>query len=442
MNASRSRILLFPLTVAVLGLAAAFAWAAQPPAANYDEAKVAAYTLPDPLVFLNGAKVRTAAAWREHRRPEILGLYEQHVYGRSPGRPKTMLFAVTSLDRQALGGQATRKEVSIWFNDRKEGPRMDLLLYVPNGGTKPVPAFLGLNFEGNHAVQRDPGIALSKQWMRESRGNDVVDHRATEAARGNESSRWPVEKILARGYALATAYYGDLEPDFPDGWKQGVRSTVFATAEPPIPPEESGAIGAWAWGLSRALDYLETDRDVDARRVAVMGHSRLGKTALWAGARDERFAIVISNDSGEGGAALARRWFGETVERINTAFPHWFCARFKTYNTRVDTLPVDQHLLIALMAPRPVYVASAAEDLWADPLGEFLSAKHAEPVYRLFGKTGLGVATPPSINQPVGETIGYHLRSGKHDVTDYDWEQYLDFASRHLRGTPGCPCPR
>jgi hypothetical protein len=442
MNAKRSRIPLFPLTAAVLGLAAASAWAAQPPAANYDEAKVAAYTLPDPLVFLNGAKVRNAAAWREHRRAEILGLFEQHVYGRSPGRPRTMLFEMTSLDRQALGGQAIRKEVSIWFNDRKEGPRMDLLLYVPNAGTKPAPAFLGLNFEGNHAVHRDPGIALSKQWMRESRGNDVVDHRATEAARGSESSRWPVEKILARGYALATAYYGDLEPDFPEGWKQGVRSTVFATAEPPIPPEESGAIGAWAWGLSRALDYLETDGDVDARRVAVMGHSRLGKTALWAGAQDERFAIVISNDSGEGGAALARRWFGETVERINTSFPHWLCARFKTYNTRVDVLPVDQHLLIALMAPRPVYVASAAEDLWADPLGEFLSAKHAEPVYRLFGKAGLGVAMPPAMNQPVGQSIGYHLRSGKHDVTDYDWEQYLDFAGRHLRGTPGCPCPR
>ena len=426
----------------LLGIGIAPSWSAQPPAANYDEAKVPAYTLPDPLLLTNGRRVRDAAEWRKKRRPEVLHLFETHVYGRSPGRPKTLLFGVTSLDRQALGGQATRKEVTVWFSGRKDGPKMDLLLYVPNGGARPVPAFLGLNFGGNHAIHPDPGITLSKQWMRESRGEGVVEHRATEAARGTESSRWCVEKILARGYALATVYYGDLEPDFAEGWKQGVRSTVFAAGEPPIRPEESGAIGAWAWGLSRALDYLETDRDVDARRVAVMGHSRLGKTALWAGAQDERFAIVISNDSGEGGAALARRWFGETVERINTSFPHWFCAQFKTYNTRVNALPVDQHLLIALMAPRPVYVASAAEDLWADPLGEFLSAQHAEGVYRLFGKEGLGTASQPAVNEPVGQTIGYHLRSGKHDVTDYDWEQYLSFADRHLRGTPGCPRPQ
>jgi hypothetical protein len=440
MNSRPFRWVPLPTFTTLLALAVLSTASAAAPAANYDEAKVAAYTLPDPLQMANGTKVRNANDWRKKRRPEVLALFEQHVYGRSPGRPQTLLFQVTSQDRQALGGLATRREVSIWFNERKEGPKLDLLLYVPNRATKPVSAFLGLNFEGNHAVHRDPGIALSKQWMRDSPGLGVADHRATEASRGSEASRWPVEKILGRGYALATAYYGDLEPDFAEGWKQGVRSTVFAAAEPPITSDASGAIGAWAWGLSRALDYLETDRDVDARRVVLLGHSRLGKTALWAGARDERFAIVISNNSGEGGAALARREFGETVERINTSFPHWFCAQFKTYNRRVNALPVDQHELIALIAPRPVYVASAAEDLWADPLGEFLSAKHAEPVYRLLGKEGLGVTSQPALNHPVGRTIGYHLRTGKHDVTDYDWEQYLKFADRHLAGTPGCPC--
>ena len=415
-------------------------------AVNYDEAKVPAYTLPDPLTLANGEKVTSAKIWRKQRRPEILELFQTHEYGRSPGKQRGMKFEVTSVDKNALDGKATRKEVSVYFTGQKDGPQMSILIYLPNDAKKPVPAFVGLNFEGNHAISNDPGITFAQGWLPNNKAKGITNNRATDKSRGSESSRWAVEKILARGYAVATIYYGDIEPDRADGWKQGVRGYFLEkSGKSEFAPDGWGAIGAWAWGLSRALDYFETDRNLDAKHVAVIGHSRLGKTALWAGAQDERFALVISNDSGEGGAALARRCIGETTAVINKAFPHWFCGNFKQYNDREDKLPMDQHELIALVAPRPVYVASAQEDTWADPRGEFLSAKNAEPVYRLLGKEGLGVDPStdsgrgfPAVDQPVGETIRYHIRTGKHDVTDYDWEQYLNCADKYLKPTkPG-----
>ena len=409
--------------------------AAQPAPANYDESKVPAYTLPDPLVCTDGTRVTNSNLWQKKRRPELLGLFEEQVYGRAPRPPHALTrYEVRSVVTNALGGQATRKEISILLSGTPAGPRIELLLYFPNRAPKAAPAFLGLNFNGNHAVTTERDVRLSDRWMAGGRNSCIVSNRATEACRGNEASRWQIEKIVARGYALATFNYGDVEPDSATGWKLGVRAALSSTGtNTTFKPDEWGAISAWAWGLSRALDYLETDDTVDAKRVAVIGHSRLGKTALWAGARDERFAIVISNDSGEGGAALARRCFGERTANLNKSFPHWFCGNFKQYSEHEDTLPVDQHELIALIAPRPVYVASAEEDQWADPRGEFLAAKAAEPVYELFGKAGLGVAEPPAVNKPVGNFIGYHIRTGKHDVTEYDWEQYLNFADRHFK---------
>lgn len=399
------------------------------PDINYDEERVPPYTLPDPLVGSDGAPVTEASAWRERRRAEILTLFERHVYGRMPGPPACTHAVVASVEDAALNGLATRQEITLTFSTERAIAQMHLLLYVPNGVPRPTPIFLGLNFGGNHTIHSDPGIALSAAWMREGPDGTPSYHRATEASRGAAAGRWAVEAILARGYGLATAYYGDLDPDFDDGFSNGVH---------PLFPREDrdgeawGALGAWAWGLSRALDYFETDATVDASRVAVIGHSRLGKAALWAGATDPRFALVISNNSGCGGAALSRRRFGETVARINTAFPHWFCSRFKDYNGREEALPVDQHMLLAMMAPRPVYVASAAEDLWADPRGEFLGLLHACPVYRLLGAESLPEAVMPKIHQPFHGTVGYHLRAGPHDVTSYDWEQYLTFADLHL----------
>ena len=407
---------------------------ADPVDVNYDEAKVAAYVLPDPLTLPNGERVVDAQTWREKRRPEILRLFEEHVYGRGPRLPQKVAFEVTSLEPRALGGKATRKEVTVWLTGQKDGPQMRLLLYVPNQGPKPAPAFLGLNYYGNECVHPDPGIQMSRQWMRPTREMGIVNNRATEATRGCHSNLWQVEKVLARGYALATVYYGDIEPDFPRGWTMGVRAALHPNGTNAVfKPDEWGAIGAWAWGLSRTMDFLELDPAIDAQRVAVIGHSRLGKTALWAGALDERLALVIANNSGEGGASLARRHYGETIRYLVESVPYWFCERYRQYADHENELPVDTHELVALMAPRPVYIASATLDRWADPRGEFLAAQGAGPVYRLFGRAGVGVEQMPPPDQPVGEYVGYHLRTGDHDVTAYDWDQYLRFADRHFQ---------
>jgi hypothetical protein len=406
---------------------------AQPAGFNYDEAKVPKYTLPDPLVTTSGKRVTDVNTWNKVRRPEIEKLLETNMFGRSPGKPEKTSIEMTGIDKQALGGKAVRKQVTVTMSGNHKTAKMDILLYLPAGAKGKVPVILGLNFGGNHTVNADPGITLSKQLVGPKPDYALVSDEIKEKARGRGASQWEVEKILEHGFGLATIYYGDIDPDYDDGFQNGVHPLFYKNGQTKPADNEWASVAAWAWGLSRALDYLETDKDVDAHRVAVFGHSRLGKAAVWAGAHDTRFAMVILNESGEGGAALSKRNFGETTKRINTSFPHWFCGNYKQYNDKEAAMPFDSHMLISLIAPRPVYIASAEGDQWSDPHGEFLGGRNADPVYSLFGKKGLGTDEMPGLHQPIMNTIGYHNRAGKHDVTAYDWDQYLTFAAKNLK---------
>ena len=400
---------------------------------NYEEAKVPAYTLPDPLALPGRPPVTSAADWRARGRGEVWELFAEQVYGRAPERPAELQFLRPRADERALDGMAIRREVIVRVGTAAQHLDIHLLIYFPQEVARPVPCFVGLNFRGNHTIQDDPGITIYPQWVRDTGGAES-SQLPSEETRGSQKSRWSVADILHRGYAVATAYYGDIDPDYHDGFRNGIHALY--PAGPPgaaRPANAWGSIAAWAWGLSRIVDYLETDPDIQSARIALMGHSRLGKTALWAGATDERFSIVISNDSGCGGAALSRREFGETVGRINTSFPHWFCDNFKQYNQRVAECPVDQHMLIALVAPRPVLVCSAEEDRWADPHGEFLGAQGADAVYRLLGTDGMAATSMPGVNELVRSRIGYHIRPGQHDVLASDWQVYMDFAAQHWR---------
>ena len=430
--------------------------------ANYDEEKVPRFAMPDALVTFDGRIVNTPELWNDVRRPELLAAFAEEMYGKIPLLPHVNergVISMTVLEKvdadYVFDGKAIRWQIRVRFMwgpgeprpsgppspMREDDPKIYILIYTPTNVEGPIPAFLGLNFQGNHTVDNDPGILLNDRiWNTTTREYAP----ATEERRGNQRDRWQIEKVIDRGYATITAYYQDIEPDFNGGHIHGFRRYFVQQGE----PSEGNTIATWAWGLSLIYNIVTgwdegMERrgsseflrlNIDPNRIILHGHSRLGKAALWAGAVDERFAMVISNNSGCGGAALTRREFGETVHRINTSFPHWFNENFKKYNHDVNSLPFDQHELIALIAPRPVYIASAVEDQWADPRGEFLSALHADPVYRLLGTDGFaGVTEMPGVNQPVGGTIGYHIRTGVHDVTAYDWEQWLDFADKHLK---------
>ncbi|WP_420458805.1 acetylxylan esterase [Neolewinella sp.] len=403
---------------------------AQTPQPNYDEAQVPAYTLPDPLIATDGTPV-TAAEWPA-RRAELLRLFEDHVYGSVPGELDSISWQIVE-EGEAMRGKALRRQVAISMYYGPHELRAGLLLYVPNQANGPVPVLLGMNFFGNHAVLPDTAVLLTPNWLPNQETYGITEHRAMEASRGARGHRWNPELVVGRGYAFATIYSGDFDGDRPDDWTDGVHPLFYTGTQQRPAVDEWGTIAAWAWGYSRAIDYLVTDSLLNPNQIVIMGHSRMGKAALWAGANDARAAVVVSNNSGCGGAALSRRRYGETVASINEAFPHWFNDRFPEYAGREEDLPVDQHELIALVAPRPVYVASAVDDRWADPRGEFLAAYHAGPVYRLLGASGLPQDTPPPPNEALDRaTIGYHLRRRGHAVLDYDWNQFIDFANYHF----------
>lgn len=386
--------------------------------------------LPDLMTTFSGYSITTGTDWAAKRRPEILKAFRSNVYGQVPDQPFRVNYTVDDIDEDALEGKAIGKSVTITVSANNKQHEFNLYLFLPKEGEGPYPTFLGLNFYGNHTVHADSDIPISESWTPNNPEFCVFDHQADEVSRGVRASRWPVERIIQRGYGLAIVYSGDIDPDFDDEFKNGVHALFNGTRN----ARSWGTISAWAWGLSRAMDYLIQDEDVDRWKVSVMGHSRLGKAALWAGAQDERFALVISNDSGCGGAALSRRKSGERLTDINNNFPHWFAKSFRAYNGKEETLPVDQHMLMALVAPRPLYVASAQQDDWADPYGEYLSLFYARPAYKLLGSSSNLSLEHPKVNQPaISGQLGYHMRTGRHDVTRYDWERYMDFADRYFK---------
>jgi len=376
---------------------------------NYDEAKVGTYTLPDPLVLQNGQPVRDAETWFKQRRPELLKLYETEVYGRVPLSAPSINFEVVGTDLTALSNSAVRRDIIGHLGNKPDGPKVNVVLYLPAKASGPVPVLL-------HVLFGNPPPSSPT---------------ATNSVRPGEIG--PLADILARGYGYAMFRYTEIEGDGRTNSLTLARKLALTGFAQPA-PDEWGTITAWAWGASHVLNYLETDRAVDAKRVGLIGHSRLGKTALWAGARDPRFGLVFASCSGELGASLARRDFGETVDDVIANFPWWFAGNFQAYSKRWNDLPVDSHLLIALNAPRPVFITGGTQDQWADPRGMFLAQVAAGPVYRLLGKKDLGTTELPPLDTPLVEgELGFLYHTGPHSITAADWKAFLDFADQHFK---------
>ena len=382
---------------------------------NYDEARLPKYDLPPLLLTAEGEKVTTPEQWRNVRRPQIVSLFSNLIYGRvpTPAYPIKTEYTVLKEDKLFMDGAATRKDVRIRFSNELGTCDMLVLVFVPNATDKPVPCFLKHSFNN-------------------TKSNDF---NASETRPGRLRNGWPLGEFFKRGYGFVAVYQQDLVGHNEVGFLGKIHKLFYDHKGQSFPKaHEWGVLATVAWGGSRALDYLETDEDIDATRVAVMGHSKMGKAALWTAAKDERFAMAVSAQSGCAGAALWRRKSGETLKKMVTRFPYWLCRNAWKFVEQEDDLPVDQHMLLALMAPRPVYVHSGVEDTWADGRGEYLSAYYASEVYNLLGKKGLDSEASPSVGKAIldGE-VGYHIREGGHSIEMFDWERFLDFADNHLK---------
>jgi hypothetical protein len=390
--------------------------------------------LPDPLTAFDGQKITAAGQWTSDRRRELKQLFQYYMYGEPPPAPTRISATVDREDAKYFSGRATMREVTIRFGP-PETPAIHLLVVIPNKRSGPAPAFVGLNFCGNHTLVDDPEIRLPDVWMPDHCPG-CKDHKATDAGRGMQKDVCALEQSIARGYAVATCYSGDIDPDKND-FSDGVHPHFARPGETLRGPHDWGTIAAWAWGISRCVDYLVTVPEINKSRIAVVGHSRLGKTALLAGALDERIALVIPHQAGTGGSSPSRKIGdavekAESVKRINASFPHWFCDAFKEFNDQVDRLPFDQHCLVALCAPRPVLLTNALEDQWADPDGQFRMLQAADPVYRLLGVEGLGSQSAPEIGKLLDSRLGYYIRTGEHSMSPEDWRVFLDFADKHM----------
>jgi hypothetical protein len=401
---------------------------------NYDETKVGTYTLPDPLVTSSGARVTDAATWMRVRRPEIYRMIESTQFGRAAAKPPRVLMDRFDAGTPALGGKAVRRQTTLYFTADRKGPKAEVLSYVPAGAKSPVPLLLQISFSPNSNVVDDPGIRRGEMWGR--------DHKRVPAPATGAFGRVDPLPFLAKGIGFATVYYGDIEPDFKGGIPFGIRGQYLKPGQTEFAADEWGAIAAWAWGLRRVMDYLETEPAVDAKRVALLGASRLGKTVLWTGATDPRFAVILASVSGEGGAAISRRNYGETIRHItdSTRYDYQFAHNYQMYGDRVDQLPFDGHMLISLIAPRPLLLQTGDQDYWSDPKGEYLAAVAASPVWKLFGTDGLATDHYPTAGEPVLSTLGYTMHAGKHGILPADWPVYLEFLQRHLLSTtPATP---